>query len=331
MLLAPIAAGVVVALTAVDLNAIAAADKPTGTKQSQPAPSSPPSVPTSPAPDAIDATVLAFDTSQYTVRIFRQAGDLRMNLYNRQADKAEQTNLPMQVHVADTGITFTNRGDRSTVYSVEVAPDGSKYRLKIQQGDRVTYNQQVAHTPAPTASASPAVPAPLLPSPMPSVQPSVQPVTPTATAAAPTIVPPSTSSQDLAPRQPIPTNPVIPDSATIAKFQTAKYVVRIYDDSGEVRMNIYNRSTNQLELKASPVQSTRSGQNTTYTNPSGALTYAAIVEPVGGYRLQTRSGQNTTYTNPSGALTYAAIVEPVGGYRLQVREGDRVIYSELGY
>jgi hypothetical protein len=294
-------------LTAVSLSAIAA-DRLAGNKQSQPAPSSP--ALSSPAPDAIDATVLAFETSQYSVRIFRQSGDLRMNLYNRQADKAEQNNLPMLVHVADTGITFTNRGDRSTVYSVGVAPDGSNYRLTIQQGDRVIYNQQVAHAPAATPSPV-ARPEPSL-APSPNAQiPLAPPPVPTPASSASPAASPSTSSRDLAPRQlapdpsAAPADATIPDSATIALFQTAKYAVRIYDDSGELRMNLYNRRTDKVELKAAPVQAARVGQTATaYTNLAG---------------------------NSAGSLVYTAIVEPVGGYRLQVRQGDRVIYSELGY
>ncbi len=277
VLLVPIALGTVIQLNAIAANSRAA------TKQSQPAAPAP-------APDAIDATVLAFETDQYTVRIFRQTGDLRMNLFNRQANKVEKNDVPMLVSVTDTGITFTNRGDRSTVYLVGVAPDGSKCRLTIQQGDRVTYNQQVPHTPASVASS---------PSPAPSPEPS--PVPSPAAPLPPSPAPPSTSSSDLTPRQSaLPVEPNIPDSTTIAKFQTSKYAVRVYDDSGELRMNIYNRLTSQVELKAAPVESTR-------------------------------SGQNTTYTSPSDSLVYTAIVAPVGGYRLQVRQGDRAIYSELGY
>jgi hypothetical protein len=270
-LLVPIALGAVIQFSAI------AANRMTAPKQNQP------------APDAIDATVLSFETEQYTVRIFRRSGDLWMNLFNRQANKVEKNDVPMLVSVLEKGITFTNRGDRSTVYLIEVAPDGSQYRLKIQQGDRLTYNQQVAHAPAPSPAPSSA------PSPAPS------PAAPSPPAAPPSPAPPSTSSSDLTPRQSaLPAEPSIPDSATIAKFQTSKYAVRVYDDSGELRMNVYNRLTNAVELKAAPAESTP-------------------------------SGQNMTYTSPSGSLIYIAIVAPVGGYRLQVRQGDQAIYSELGY
>ena len=277
-LLVPIAIGTVVQVSAI------AANRMTAIKQNQP------------APDAIDATVLSFETEQYNVRVFRRSGDLWMNLFNRQANKVEKNDVPMVVSVLAKGITFTNRGDRSTVYLIEVAPDGSQYRLKIQQGDRLTYNQPVAHAPASVAA-----------SPSPASSPAASP--PPAVPPSPAL--PSTSSSDLTPRQSaLPAEPSIPDSATIAKFQTSKYAVRVYDDSGELRMNIYNRLINQVELKAAPVESTRSGQNTTYTSPSDT---------------------SPSDTSPSDSLIYTAIVAPVGGYRLQVRQGDRAIYSELGY
>ncbi|MBD3883926.1 hypothetical protein IFO70_19410 [Phormidium tenue FACHB-886] len=276
-------------------------------KQLSPSPETPtpeaptPEAPTNPpAPDAIDATVLTFQTDRYAVRLFRQAGDLRMNLYNREGDTMEQREMPMQVNIADAAITFTNRGNRAKLYSVQVTPDGSQYRLMIREGDRVTYNQQVqgqqATAPASTSppqapeAPSPAAPVPQLPG----------------SAAAETTVPPqdrssvpdSVSGGAGTPPQIDPASPPIPASATVATFQTAKYAVRIYDENGELRMNVYNRGTDKVELQAAPVEVSRSDQRTTYINPAGDLTYAVTVLPVGGYRLEVSRNDRVIYSQP---------------------------------
>ncbi|MBI4780125.1 MAG: hypothetical protein HY785_02255 [Oscillatoriophycideae cyanobacterium NC_groundwater_1537_Pr4_S-0.65um_50_18] len=220
--------------------------------------------------EALGETLLTFETPQYAVRLFRQRGILRLNLYNRQTDRVEQRGMPMQQTVIDTGIIYTNLQGEAD-YTIAVAPDGSSYELKIQQGDRITYSQRIQNQqakPAPTES-QPVAP--------PAEPPSSPPVQQSATALQPSL-----------------------DNATIARFQTPKYVVRIYSQDDQVRMNLYNRRTDQVELKAVAVKSTSS--------PS-----------------------STTYAYLSGNFIYTATVMPIGGYRLVVTQGDRIIYNEQGY
>jgi hypothetical protein len=102
-------------------------------------------LPMTPTPQT--ETLLSFQTRQYAVRLFRQQGILRLNLYNRQTDTVELRGMPMQQAVTNTGIVYTNLQGQDT-YSVIVAPDGSAYWLKIQQGDRLTYNERVQHPQA---------------------------------------------------------------------------------------------------------------------------------------------------------------------------------------
>ncbi|NJR66393.1 MAG: hypothetical protein HC772_15430 [Leptolyngbyaceae cyanobacterium CRU_2_3] len=201
-------------------------------------------------------TLLAFQTPQYGVRLFRQRGILRLNLYNRQTNKVDLRGMPMQQTVTDTGIVYTNlQGDAA--YSVIVAPDGSAYWLKIQQGDRVTYNQQVQNQRA---------------------QASEEPRTPDQERSVNSFPASSRSRRQVAARSQ-------PENLTIAHFQTRNYAVRLYDQNGELRMNVYNRQTDRVELRASPVHLNSADSSATYSNPNGDLIYSVTVLPVGGYRL----------------------------------------------
>ncbi|HEY9629656.1 MAG TPA: hypothetical protein V6C84_20320 [Coleofasciculaceae cyanobacterium] len=220
--------------------------------------------------EALGETLLTFETPQYAVRLLRQRGILRLNLYNRQTDRVEQRGLPMQQTVIDTGIVYTNLQGEAD-YTITVTPDGGSYELKIQQGDRITYSQRVQNRQAssPPTESQPASPL--------AEPPSSPPVQQSATALQPSL-----------------------DNATIARFQTPKYVVRIYSQDDQVRMNLYNRRTDQVELKAVAVKSTS-------------------------------STSSTTYAYLSGNFVYTATVRPIGGYRLVVTQGDRIIYNEQGY
>ncbi|HEY9640775.1 MAG TPA: hypothetical protein V6C57_09840, partial [Coleofasciculaceae cyanobacterium] len=212
-------------------------------------------------------TLLSFQTGQYAVKIFRQQGILRLNLYNRQTNQVELRGMPMQQAVTDTGIIYTNLQGEA-LYSVMVAPDGSAYWLKIQQGDRVTYNERVQHVQA--AEAAPADHPPS------GMRPSDAPV-----------------------RQQAASRPGL-DDTTLANFQTRKYVVRIYDQNGELRMNVYNKQSDRVELRAAPVR----------------LNY---------------SGSSTTYSNPNGERIYSVRVSPAGNYHFLITQKDRIVYNERGY
>ncbi|NJR59787.1 MAG: hypothetical protein HC769_13635 [Cyanobacteria bacterium CRU_2_1] len=82
---------------------------------------------------------------------------------------------------------------------------------------------------------------------------------------------------------------------TIVLFETDRYVVRIIRQNGQLAMNIYNKSTDRVELRAIPVQATDSDEGTTYSNPAGAINYAATVLSDGAYRLIINRGDRTLY------------------------------------
>jgi len=236
--------------------------------------------PATPSVPALGETLLTFQTRQYAVRIFRQRGILRLNLYNRQTDRVEQRDRPMRQTVTDAGIIYTNlQGEMD--YIITVAPDGSAYTLKIQQGDRLTYTEHVRREGQNQQGASPEA--------------LTQTNQPTAN-----LNQPSRLNQRQSERQQASALQPVLDSETIARFQTPKYGVRIYSRDNEVRMNLYNRRTDKVELKAVPVKSTR-------------------------------SSSSITYSYPSGNFVYAATIMPIGGYRLMVTQSDRVIYNEQGY
>ncbi len=232
-------------------------------------------------PASLGETLLEFQTRQYAVRIFRQRGILRLNLHNRQTAQVEQRNVPMRQTVTDTGIIYTNlQGE--TVYTVTVAPDGSAYDLKIQQDDRPIYSDRVQSDRVQSDR----------------VQSDQIQSDRVATTETPTQATRSTNSNPPSNRA-VALQPVL-DSETIARFETSKYAVRIYSRNDELRMNLYNRRTDKVELKAVPVKSTH-------------------------------SSSSTTYSYLSRNLVYAATVMPIGGYHLVVTQGDRVIYNEQGY
>lgn len=57
-------------------------------------------------------------------------------------------------------------------------------------------------------------------------------------------------------------------STTIVSFQTSTYAVRVFSDSGQLRLNLFNRKTKAIALSAVPVQSKNSGDGTTYSYQS---------------------------------------------------------------
>jgi Bacterial SH3 domain len=54
-------------------------------------------------------------------------------------------------------------------------------------------------------------------------------------------------------------------STTIAAFQTTTYAVRLFSKSGQLRLNLFNRNTQEMALESVPVQSKSSSEGTTYS------------------------------------------------------------------
>ncbi len=84
----------------------------------------------------------------------------------------------------------------------------------------------------------------------------------------PTVTPPSESNE--------PTS-----SNTIVSFQTVSYAVRVFSQSGQLRLNLFNRKTNRIALRSAPVQSKSVGDGTTYSYITNDLQVNVIVPETG--------------------------------------------------
>jgi Bacterial SH3 domain len=54
-------------------------------------------------------------------------------------------------------------------------------------------------------------------------------------------------------------------TTTIVSFQTSTYAVRVFSESGQLRLNLFNRKTKSIALSAVPVQGKSSSEGTTYS------------------------------------------------------------------
>jgi Bacterial SH3 domain len=54
-------------------------------------------------------------------------------------------------------------------------------------------------------------------------------------------------------------------TTTIVSFQTSTYAVRVFSESGQLRLNLFNRKTKAIALSAVPVQGKSSSDGTTYS------------------------------------------------------------------
>ncbi len=132
---------------------------------------------------------------------------------------------------------------------------------------------------AKTGAAQPsAAPVPLTPPKFPASAKSSAP--PAATAAKATVLPSKTPAAaspsnwggaEMATPKPAPTpssasvTALNSSTATIVSFQTSTYAVRVFSESGQLRLNLFNRKTKTIALSAVPVQSKSSGDGTTYS------------------------------------------------------------------
>ena len=95
-----------------------------------------------------------------------------------------------------------------------------------------------------------------------------------------------------------------PDSAiaatpavVILAFKTPNYAVRVFSEAGQLRMNLYNRKSQQVVLEAVPVESKNSGKTTTYSYSSD-LKVTVVVPAKGTPTLTTVALGNTLQEEP---------------------------------
>lgn len=70
-------------------------------------------------------------------------------------------------------------------------------------------------------------------------------------------------------------------SSTVVSFQTPSYSVRIFSQSGQLRLNLYNRKTNKIALQAVPVESKSAGDGSTYNYITNDLKINVLVPATG--------------------------------------------------
>jgi Bacterial SH3 domain len=186
-----------------------------------------------------------------------------------------------------------------------------------------------------TSAASPANPVPLTPPKPPASAKSSAP--PAATAAKATVLPSSTPTASppsnwggtgMATPKPAPAPAPAPSAApasalnssttTIVTFQTSTYAVRVFSESGQLRLNLFNRKTKSIALSAVPVQGKSSSDGTTYSY-QGDVKVTVLVPAAGqptlsavalGETLKEQSEKEQSEASPSPAASAPAKTAP---------------------
>jgi Bacterial SH3 domain len=86
-------------------------------------------------------------------------------------------------------------------------------------------------------------------------------------------------------------------AVVIVAFKTPNYAVRVFSEAGQLRMNLYNRKSQQVVLEAVPVESKNSGKTTTYSYSSD-LKVTVAVPVTGTPTLTTVALGNTLQEGP---------------------------------
>jgi hypothetical protein len=89
-------------------------------------------------------------------------------------------------------------------------------------------------------------------------------------------------------------------SVVIVSFQTPTYAVRIFSEAGHLRLNLFNRKSQQLALDSVPVESKASGEQTVYSYSSELKVTVAVPEK-GTPILTTTALGNTLQEEPETA------------------------------
>lgn len=89
-------------------------------------------------------------------------------------------------------------------------------------------------------------------------------------AAEPTVTPPAEANESNS-----------SSSTTVVSFKTPSYSVRVFSQSGQLRLNLYNRKTNKIALQSVPVESKSAGDGSTYSYVTSDLKINVIVPATG--------------------------------------------------
>lgn len=139
-----------------------------------------PSVLPAPSP-ASPTTLIAFQTPTFSVRVFAESGQLRLNLFNRKTQAVVLNAVPVQSKSTQEGTTYSYQSD---IKVTVLAPASGQPKLSATALGSTLEEQPEAAVPSESPAATPAsaTPAPTTPAPAPATPapttPAPAPVTP---------------------------------------------------------------------------------------------------------------------------------------------------------
>jgi uncharacterized protein YgiM (DUF1202 family) len=234
--------------------------------------------------------------SMYGSPVLAEEGELAAQDANAQINLRSLANT--QADIVEVG----KSGDRVQILGTSKGNDGVVwYRVKMLKSGQLGWVRSDLIKVAGKAATKPKAVATQKPSPK-STTASKKGAAPTAKAIAPTpLTPPKASAtpgkapSTAATPKPAKSAAVEPKTAenepaseqtaaapqsVIVSFQTPTYAVRIFSKAGHLRLNLFNRKSQQLALDAVPVESKNTGETTTYSYRSDLK--VTIVVPTEG-------------------------------------------------
>jgi hypothetical protein len=217
-------------------------------------------------------------------------------------DTQSQVNLRAQSNTQAEIVAMGKVGDRVTILGSVSQQGQTWYRIKVLQsgivgwvrGDliKILSASKAANAPKSAAKGNAKVASKK------TVSATLKPHKTVAKSSAPqtaksTAVPPKAVEKPA----PQPGQAIANSGVEIVAFKTPNYAVRVFSEAGQLRMNLYNRKSQQVVLDAVPVESKNSGKATTYSYSSDLKVTVAV--PVNGTpTLTTTALGNTLQEEP---------------------------------
>jgi Bacterial SH3 domain len=214
-------------------------------------------------------------------------------------DAQSQVNLRAEANT-QAGIVATGKvGDRVQILSTSTKDGQTWYRIKVLQSGTVGWVRgdliKVLGSAKTATPQKPTVKATLKGSSKNSAPAGLK--LPKTLAKAPTSKSTAVPPKPAATIAPAPHSAIATPAAIILSFQTPTYAVKIFSETGHLRLNLFNRKSQQLVLEAVPVESKTTGKTTTYSYSSD-LKVTIVVPAQGSPTLTTMALGNTVQEEP---------------------------------
>jgi uncharacterized lipoprotein YbaY len=108
-------------------------------------------------------------------------------------------------------------------------------------------------------------------------------------------------------QSPIPANrPASPTDGTLVFSQTPQYAVRVFNQNGQTRLNLFNKATRTALLTAVPVQVATDAAATTYrySGPGETASVRVQISPSGAQTLEVNGAVLQNADQITGSVTY---------------------------